>query len=472
MRARTTLALAILASACDPTIFDGVERNAPVVIVPPIHAGTAGQFGAVVVGFESSIRGIEVSRYAVAGGASSGGGSSFAVFSGFDGVGSSAVSRLHEAAAFSGCDMSECAPGIGASIAPFPVWAGPGGMEFHGCVAVPGASGQIQVRCEDQLPSYQTVMGPASEDLGRSAAGIPLARHRLGVALIGAPGARSGQGAIYRLPNGSAPPSRIDLDAAMAPSDAAIGRALALSALDADRVRFAVRADGAADAQRVIVGTIAIDASNVISVAIEGCLEGGRGYGGALAFGDLDGDGVADLAIGHGEEAGTLDAQTIQIFDGAGFGAATDCVSATQPMPSLEIACEDAIEPGGEVACTPAPSLGAALAIADLNGDGVGDLVAGAPNAAPRGRLAAGAVVVLAGSEGSLAMLGTDRAVLTHSSQANGDRLGASVSTVRSRGRHEIVAGAPGTREIAIFACSGIRGDTPSDRPGAERGCL
>lgn len=462
MRRRVLCASALLAlAACDPTVFDTLERDAPVVIVST-PGGTAGAFGSRLVGYEATVRGTPVSRYATAGGE----GTSFHVFFGFEGDGDDAGFRVTDAASFSGCDSNECMVGLGESIAPFPEWTGAGGT-FHGCVAVAGSSGQIQVRCEDQVPNYQAVMGPVGERLGASAAGIDRAGHDAGVAVIGAPGAVGGDGALYRLPDGGGAPIAIDLAAAMAPAGGQIGTTLAIATTSDRALVFATRAAYAADVQRVIVGTLDVDDADVATVTIHACLEGPRGLGGALAWGDLDGDSTPELVVGRSEEAS--DAR-VDVYDGADLTGVTDCAAGSvQPTPVVSLGCEDVIEAGGPVAC-PAGGLGSALAIGDLDADGDGDLVIGAPGASPYARSGAGAVVVLAGTE-PLTDVGEVRAVLTHSSQAAGDRLGTAVTTLRGRGRHEILAGAPGGSHVALFACSGIPGDRPEDRDG-ERGCL
>lgn len=363
MRRRVLGASALLAlssplAACDPTVFDTLERDAPVVIVTT-PGGGAGAFGSRLVGFEATIRGTAVSRYASVGGE----GTAFHVFFGFDGVGDDATFRVTDAAAFTGCDMNECMIGLGESIAPFPEWTGPGGT-FHGCVAVAGTSGQIQVRCEDQLPNYQTVMGPVGERLGASAAGVDRPGHNAGVAVIGAPAAAGGDGALYRLPDGGGAPVAIDLAAAMVPAGGQVGTALAIATISDRALLFATRAAHAADVQRVIVGTLDVDDADVATVTIHACLEGPRGLGGALVWGDLDGDDTPDLVVGRSEEAS---AALVDVYDGDDLGGVTDCAAGSvQPTPVASLGCDDVIDADGPVEC-PAVGLGSALAIGDLD---------------------------------------------------------------------------------------------------------
>ncbi len=98
--------------------------------------------------------------------------------------------------------------------------------------------------------------------------------------------------------------------------------------------------------------------------------------GAALATGDLDGDGRADLAAGA---PGALD----------GAGAVAIWWGAAWPEgPGLVLAGR-----------TPGDHLGTSLAIADWDGDGVDDLAAGAPRADEGGE-SAGLLAVLAGGAG------------------------------------------------------------------------
>jgi hypothetical protein len=110
------------------------------------------------------------------------------------------------------------------------------------------------------------------------------------------------------------------------------------------------------------------------SFMIDGA-ESGSFFGAAMASGDLDHDGIEDLAIGAlGAAGGPENAGAVHVFRGGeDFGAlrlATDATTTIWGEPGMGLA--SALSPGG-CSCR-----GQVLAIADLTGDGKADLLAGA----------------------------------------------------------------------------------------------
>lgn len=136
-----------------------------------------------------------------------------------------------------------------------------------------------------------------------------------------------------------------------------------------------------------------ISASNA-DVTIVGAASGeGLGGGvdrwaGTMAVGDLNHDGVGDLALG----APDADSGEVRVF----FGRSRTAWVAT---PLIDLATMQ--QPGDVVvsAADPFDRLGRTVAIGDVNNDGIGDLVASAPQAdgASNGRLTAGEVYVFLG---------------------------------------------------------------------------
>jgi hypothetical protein len=119
-----------------------------------------------------------------------------------------------------------------------------------------------------------------------------------------------------------------------------------------------------------IFGTV-YDCMTQDSPGVPGASEAGDGFGSAVAAGDMNGDGFPELVVGAGQEAiGSLaKAGMITVITGSGHGpdggdGAFRSTQNTQGMPG-------AVEAGDR--------FGAAVALADYNGDGRADLAAGAP---------------------------------------------------------------------------------------------
>ncbi len=171
------------------------------------------------------------------------------------------------------------------------------------------------------------------------------------------------------------------------------------------------------------------------------------GFGAAIAAGDLDGDGAADLAIGvPGEErGGDNNAGQVHVLLGGDDGVTTDGARIWHQ----DLTWVKGIAQAGD-------HFGAALAIADHDGDGFNDLSIGVPDETLNGRKKAGGVIVLYGRVGGVSAAGSDfwKAGYDGLAGASGDydHFGTTLRGLDFDGDSfaDLVAGVPGEDLAAI----------------------
>ena len=175
--------------------------------------------------------------------------------------------------------------------------------------------------------------------------------------------------------------------------------------------------------------------------SIKGSAEAGDLFGSSVATGDINADGYDDLVVGApGEGIGKRnDAGLIHVFYGSETGlTTTNDKGYSQNTPGVN---------GGS---EPGDLFGESVAIGDVNGDGFGDVIIGAPGEGIGKRNNAGIIHVLFGSENGLT---TENDIHYHQNTPGvaggaeaGDRFGQSVAVgdINSDGTDDIVVGVPG----------------------------
>lgn len=181
-----------------------------------------------------------------------------------------------------------------------------------------------------------------------------------------------------------------------------------------------------------------------------GCVAGPDGLGRSLAAGDFDADGDADLVVSDDTDVRVLSGRSLgelaQAEDG-GCGLDLDALALAT------FSCENS----GDARDCSGSRFGAAVGIADFDGDGTAEVAVGAPRMTVRGIEDAGAVLIF------------DRAgdivdVRTVSTAKVGDQFGARLAIVPQRGRDILAATAPGAGSASVVYCATIAGSGSSPR--------
>ena len=181
-----------------------------------------------------------------------------------------------------------------------------------------------------------------------------------------------------------------------------------------------------------------------------GCLGGTAGFGRAFATGQVTKGGDDSLVIS--------DDSVVYVFDATALStmvptADADCSLGSLPAGALvtSFTCGST----KNISDCESSEFGAALGVGDLDGDGDGEVVVGAPNMTVRHTRRAGAVIIydVDPPESVQDHLYDFKDIAFLSSADADDQLGRSIALPNLGDRHVLAAGAPGGGKAAVFYC-------------------
>ena len=439
MMRRISLVLAIGACGCSWGRFDDVSENTPIVLLHE-PGNIRGGFGVTVATAKFG------NRVQIVSGGGPGGGTaaSFEVGSGDQPALDAADDAYCNGGGGTSCFLASQFAGIGRAVVPssaevpnlcFVVGFGKGSL--------PDERGLI-TRCAD----HTEFAYPMPERIRDTFTDFSIEQNQPEVVVVQADrddspafvaAAPTAKAAWYYAPRS---PDPVDLIVPDAMEESGFGKALAVLRVGDARL-FAV---GVPDSGRVRL----FRHEDGQPPAYVGCLGESPRFGRTLAAGPIDKDGDDDLLV--------ADAVNVTVFSGSALATlppTTGTACSLGGLPAGALIASFGCGSSNEIAGCGGSDFGRALAVGDLDGDGDGEAVVGAPGMKVRGENRAGAVLVYDVEVGKGAEHKLADVRFLSSAEAN-DELGAALATPLVGTRNIILAGAPGCGKTALFYCSGL----------------
>jgi hypothetical protein len=184
-----------------------------------------------------------------------------------------------------------------------------------------------------------------------------------------------------------------------------------------------------------------------------GCLGGSQGFGRTLATGFVR---AGSKASGDLPELLVSDDDTVYVFEAAPLAALPDATGIScslAALPPMTLRNSFGCGSTKDTSDCSTSGFGVALAVGDIDGDGDGEVLVGAPQMTVHGTHGVGAVLVYDADEPGDGTL-SDTRFITHGT--NGDSIGGSLAAAPIGGRDVIVGGGPRNGKVALFFCSSL----------------
>ena len=354
------------------------------------------------------------------------------------------------------CNGGSGACFLGASVAYLPSTLAPAehdSAEASSCVALGLGSSNLDgagvfFECQDRasfsrkvLPKYQDDVEFALRTAQNETvvlAGDGSARPAV---VVGAPAALT-TGRAWYYPPDAADPVELAPPGTTAPG---YGSKVAVIATSENSWLFAVSAPSA--------GQLHLFRATGTEAHYVGCLGGSLGFGRTLATGFVR---AGSKASGDLPELLVSDTDTVYVLEAGQLAALPDatgisCSLAALPAETLRnsFGCGSTKDTSD---CSTS-NFGVALAVGDVDGDGDGEVLVGAPQMTVHGTHGVGAVLVYDVDQPGDGAL-SDTRFITHGT--NGDSIGGSVAAASIGARDVIIGGGPRSGKVALFYCSSL----------------